>query len=77
MFLEVPYGAISSASSKGYLDIVRYLHETCHVDVETKDNNGRTPISIASLNGHLDIVRYLHETCHADVETKDNNDVLH
>ena len=42
----------------------------CHVDVDTKDNDGFTPLSIASLEGHLDIVKYLCETCHANIESK-------
>ena len=30
---------INNASYYGYLEIVKYLHETCHTDVETKDDD--------------------------------------
>ena len=54
-------------SASGQLEIVKYLLEQCHENVETKDKNGHTPIYIASLNGHLDVVKYLYETCHANI----------
>ena len=49
----------------GHKQVVKYLHEQCHVDVETKDDFERTPIYIASCYGHLEVVKYLHEKCHA------------
>ncbi|MBR0324355.1 MAG: hypothetical protein IIX06_07715, partial [Bacteroidales bacterium] len=36
------------------------LHEECHANVGTKDNNGRTPINWASQKGYLEVVKYLH-----------------
>ena len=42
-----------------------------NADIETKDNNGNTPICIASSSGQLEVVKYLVEQCHANVETKD------
>ena len=58
---------INSASFNGHLYVVKYLHEECHADVETKDNNGWTPINIASRYGHLEVVKYLHEQCNAKI----------
>ena len=60
-------------SENGHLEVVKYLHEECHANVEAKDKYGRTPIICASQSGHLEVVKYLHEECHADVEAKDNN----
>ena len=62
---------ICRAATIGNIYIVKYLYETCHANVETKDNVGFTPINNASSNGHLEVVKYLHETCRVDVETKD------
>ena len=58
------------ASSEGQLEVVKYLYEIYHSDVETKDHNRNTPINNASENGHFEVVKYLYETYHADVETK-------
>ena len=63
--------SFADAVGFGYLDIVKYLVEECHFDVEAKDISGRTPLHIALENGHLDIVKYLVEECHANIETKD------
>ena len=58
---------INNASYNDHLEVVKYLYETCHANIETKDRIGRTPINIASANGHLEIVKYLYETCHAKI----------
>ena len=60
---------ICKAAQEGKLTSVQWLIEQCHADVETKDNNGYTPINFASRNGHLEVVKYLRKQCHADVET--------
>ena len=62
---------LCDASLNGHFEVVKYLHEECHSDVETKNIYGNTPINNASCYGHLSVVKYLHEECHADVETKD------
>ena len=62
---------LCNVSEIGSLKIVKYLYETCHANVETKDECGKTPINIASSNGYLEIVKYLYELCHANIETKD------
>ena len=50
-----------SASEEGHIEVVKYLHEECHADVETKDQDGCTPINAASFWGHFGVVKYLHE----------------
>ena len=61
-----------NAAANGHLDIVKYLCGTCCVNIETRNNEGNTPIDIASKNGFLEIVVYLLEQCHAKV-TKETN----
>jgi ankyrin repeat protein len=51
----------------GHLEVVKYLYEECHANVEAKDNDGYTPIICASINGYLEIVKYLVEECHATI----------
>ena len=51
--------AFSEFCSKGRIEIIKYLCETCHVKASYE------AISIASINGHLNLVKYLYETCHA------------
>ena len=63
-----------SASERGHLDVVKYLYENCHADVEVTDNFWLTPFSIAAQNGNLEVVKYLFEICHANVDTKDGNE---
>ena len=60
-------------SKEGHLDIVKYLVEECHANIEAKDNDGCTPLHRASDYEHLDIVKYLVEECHCNVEAKDND----
>jgi hypothetical protein len=58
------------ASLNDHLEVVKYLHEECHANIEAKDEGGKTPIMCASENGHLDIVKYLHEECHAIITNR-------
>ena len=55
------------ASNNGHLEVVKYLYETCHDDVETKDKDGCTPIRQKKKKSHLEIVKYLYETCQAKI----------
>ena len=55
---------------KKKLTSVQYLIEKYNVNVETKDNDGRTPINKASYCNNLDIIKYLYETCHAKITEK-------
>ena len=61
---------IYKAAKNGHLEIIEYLHEACHVNVETKDNNGYTLIDHAAYYGHLEVVKYLYETCNVEVTYK-------
>ena len=54
-------------SRECYFDIVKYLYETFHANIEAKDKNGNTPIDLASKRGHLEIVKSLYETCRAKI----------
>ena len=51
--------AILTTSCFDHLEIVKYLYETYHADVKTKNNDGNTPIDSASQNGHFEVVKYL------------------
>jgi len=42
-------------------------------DVESKDNDGRTPLRFAAYNGHLETVKFLVKEASADVEAKSNS----
>ena len=59
--------ALIAASEEGHLEVVKYLVEQCHANVEAKDNDGYTPLIRASENGHLEVVKYLVEQCHAKI----------
>ena len=58
------------AAANGHLEVIKYLFEQCHANVEANDGNGETHLFIASSNGHLDIIKYLHETWHANVDAR-------
>jgi ankyrin repeat protein len=47
------------------------LLETGKVDVDSKDENGETPLSWAAYNGHEAVVKLLLETGKVDVDLKD------
>ena len=67
-------GFISSimlASYFGHETVVKLLLETGKVDVELKDNYGRTPLSWAAERGHEAVVKLLLETGKVDVELKE------
>ena len=54
--------AINIVSVTGDLEVVKYLYETCHADVETKDENGQAQLNQASINGYLDILKTTNES---------------
>ena len=56
------------AAIHGRLQVVKYLYEVCHLDVETTSyNTDFTPVGDAAVNGHYEVVKYLCEVCHAKV----------
>ena len=59
---------IYRAAKKGNLTSVQYLVERYHFDIETKDNDGCTPMKYAIQNERLEIVKYLYETCHSQID---------
>ena len=38
---------VNYAYKEDHLEVVNYLYETCNADVETKDNDGNTPVNNA------------------------------
>jgi ankyrin repeat protein len=46
--------------------------ETGKADVDSRDNDGQTPLSWAARNGHEAVVKLLVETGKADVDSRDN-----
>ena len=73
--------ALHKASSKGHLDIVRYLAEICQVDEDVvrwvnQNEVRRTMLQIAHCSDHLDVVRWLIEAGHINMEAKEYNEYL-
>ncbi|KAL8365148.1 hypothetical protein RB595_004117 [Gaeumannomyces hyphopodioides] len=61
----------SRAAGNGHEAVVKLLLATGKVDVESKDEQGRTPLSWAAANGHETVVKLLLATGKVDVESKD------
>jgi ankyrin repeat protein len=57
----------------GHEAIVRLLLDTGRVDVDSKDQYGKTALSWAAEEGYEPIIRLLLETGQVDVESKDNH----
>ena len=60
------------AAYGGKLDVVKYLIETKGINLNTRDNNGKTPLHDAAKQGHFSIVRYLTDKG-ANLNLKENN----
>ena len=60
---------IFSAASSGQLDSVQYLIEQQHVNKESTDKYGNTPLHLACSNGRLEVVQYLIEQQHVNKES--------
>ena len=59
------------ACENGRLELVKYLIENHHVNLEVKDNNHEyTPLLIACKNNHLPVVRYLIENTNVNKYAK-------
>jgi ankyrin repeat protein len=55
--------------------VVRLLVERDDVEVDSKDDYGRTPLSWAAERGHKAVVQLLVERVDVEVNSKDNNEV--
>ncbi|XP_043692141.1 putative ankyrin repeat protein RF_0381 [Telopea speciosissima] len=54
-------GALHFAAREGKTEICKYLLEELKLDVETKDEDGETPLLHATRQGHTDTAKYLLE----------------
>ena len=50
--------ALHLAACEGHIDVIRFLVETCRVDINVEDNWGNVPIDEAKRQGYKDIVKY-------------------
>jgi hypothetical protein len=65
------FHGIHYAAHLGLTEIVELLLATGKVEVESKDEDGRTPLSYAAEGGHKAVVEQLLATGKAEVESKD------
>ena len=69
----------SCRNSEGWtackMDIFKYLFEKQYYDLDSKTNDGKTPLHLASEEGHLDMVKYLIEELkqHGDSDCRTDN----
>lgn len=64
------FTVLHAAASRGYLDIVTWLVESCGAMPDVEDREGETALHKGALNGHIDIVKYLLPD-KADVHARD------
>ena len=58
---------LTAACQNNSFEVVKYLVESCHVDVNLFDVRWKTPLTAACENNSFEVVKYLVETCHADI----------
>ena len=51
--------ALHLAACEGHFNVIRFLVETCKVDINVEDNWGNIPVDEARRRGFKDIVKYL------------------
>ena len=64
--------ALHLASANGFLDVVKYLVDELHCDINPKNKSLSTPLSWAAFNGQKEIVEFLLEKG-ADFDIKNSN----
>lgn len=52
-------GALHFAAREGQTEVCKYLLEELKLDVDTKDEDGETPLIHATRQGHIDTVKYM------------------
>jgi len=58
----------------GHKGVVKMLLDTGKVDVDSRDENGQTPLSLAVEDGNKGVVKMLLDTGKVDVNLRDKND---
>ncbi|WDK22134.1 hypothetical protein CGRA01v4_13424 [Colletotrichum graminicola] len=67
------YGnALQAASHEGHIEVVQLLFNTGQVDVESRDDYGRSALSSAAERGYYEMVQVLLNTGQVDVDSRDN-----
>ena len=71
---KIPYTELLMwAAQRGYKELVEDLLETGEEGVDSKDRDGRTPLSLAAAGGHEAVVKLLLATGEVDVDSKDGD----
>jgi len=53
--------------------MIKLLLDTGKIAINSKDNDGRTPLSWATFKGHETIVKLLLDTGKVEINSRDNN----
>ena len=64
--------ALHLASANGFIEVVKYLVNELHCDINAKNKSLSTPLSWAAFNGHKSVVEFLLEKG-ADFDVKNVN----
>ena len=70
---EYNWTPVMVAARKGHLDIVKYLCEVHHVNVEARDQDGWTLLHLACNRGNEDMIKYLVEKQQVNIDAEDKN----
>ena len=65
---------LSWAAKKGHKAVVELLIEKQDIDIDVKDNKGRTPLMHAARGGNEDVVRLLIKKKDVDINVKDRSE---
>jgi ankyrin repeat protein len=56
-----------------YVDLIKYVIDTCNIDIHANDNDDKSALSYACMNSQINIVKYLIEGC--DIVNIDQPDI--